>query len=398
VLPDDEERRLAEPLERFADLHAAVLRGSRPGLIDLSYPNPLVQRDRRGFELLQAVLAGTSQADLQYTPFGGGTLARRRVAASLSRRLGLPFGFRDILLTPGATAALNVVLTALFRPGDEVVVPTPCWMDYFLYLRRLGLRPVAAPCGADKRLDVATLARAVGPRTVAVIITQPVCPTGVLHTARELAALAVVLRDSAARYGKPIVVISDEVHRDQVWSADEFISPMEVYADSISLYSFGKAWSMQGQRTGYIAFGPALRGRAEALLRSERALRSTGFCAPTALMQRLVTELADLSPDYEALRQDQLVLRETLTRLGYDAVPGQATAFVYVRCPDGFDDWTFVERLARGGLLAMPSSLFHEPGYFRLALNVGPDRLDEVGHRLGAALEQADGETAGSAR
>jgi len=157
---------------------------------------------------------------------------------------------------------------------------------------------------------------------------------------------------------------------------------MEVYATRSACTRFGKGVVHARAATGYIAFGPALRGRAEALLRSERALRSTGFCAPTALMQRLVTELADLSPDYEALRQDQLVLRETLTRLGYDAVPGQATAFVYVRCPDGFDDWTFVETAGTRRTAAMPSSLFHEPGYFRLALNVGPDRLDEVGHRL----------------
>ncbi|MCV2458423.1 aminotransferase class I/II-fold pyridoxal phosphate-dependent enzyme [Streptomyces sp. ICN988] len=390
MLPDDEEQRLLEPLERFAALHATALRASRPGLIDMSYPNPLVHRDPRAFDLLRGVLAETDQGDLQYTPFGGGAVVRRRVAASLSRRLGLPFGFRDVLLTPGATAALNVALTALFRPDDEVVVPTPCWMDYFLYLRRLGLRPVAVPCGADKRLDMAALVSAIGPRTAGVIISQPVCPTGVLHSAEELAELSDVLRAAGARYSRAPVLISDEVHRDQIWDTDGFTSPVQVYADTVSLYSFGKAWSLQGQRTGYAAFGPALDGSAEVVARAERALRSTGFCAPTALMQRLVEDLADLTPDCGPLHRDQVLLREVLARLGYETVPGRATAFVYARCPEGFDDWTFVSRLARNGLLAMPSSLFHEPGYFRLALNVGPDRLEDVGRSLGAVLEQDD--------
>jgi aspartate aminotransferase len=58
---------------------------------------------------------------------------------------------------------------------------------------------------------------------------------------------------------------------------------------------------------------------------------------------------------------------------------------VYVRCPDGADDWEFVADLTRYGLLVMPSTVFHEPGYFRIALNVGGEHLDDVAARLGAA-------------
>ncbi|MFC9285743.1 aminotransferase class I/II-fold pyridoxal phosphate-dependent enzyme [Streptomyces sp. NPDC057052] len=389
MLPDDEERELTEPLERFTTLHTATLRGSRPGLVDLSYPNPLVHRDPRAFDLLRHVLDTADQSDLQYTPFGGGTVARRRVASALARRFAVPYGFRDVLLTPGATAALSVVLAALFRPGDEVIVPVPCWMDNILYLRRRGLRPVPVACGTDGRLDVAALARAIGPDTAGVLISQPVCPTGVLHSVGELAALAEVLGAARTRHGRTLVLISDEVHRDQTWDTAPFTSPVQVYPDTVSLYSFGKAWSLQGQRTGYAAFGPALDGRTDVLARAERALRSLGFCAPTALMQRLVVELADLTPECGPLHRDQLLLRGTLDRLGYTTVPGQATGFVYARCPAGTDDWTFVSRLARHGVLAMPSSLFHEPGAFRLALNVGPERLADVGRGLEAALEES---------
>ncbi|MBZ6093503.1 aminotransferase class I/II-fold pyridoxal phosphate-dependent enzyme [Streptomyces olivaceus] len=378
-----DEHGLHEPLERFGRLHAKALRHPG-GPLDLSYPNTRTGRDPRAFELLRDLLKGASQEDLQYTPFGGSTPARRRAASALTRRFDVPVGFRHIVLTPGGTAALNVSLAALFAPGDEVVVVTPCWMDYPLYLHRLGLRAVETHAGPEGRLDPDAIAAAFGPRTAGVIISQPVCPTGVVHSAAELAALARVLESTARRVGRRPVLISDEVHRDQVWDGEDLTVPMQLYPDVVSVYSFGKAWSLQGQRTGYLALGPGLRTDSH-LRRLDRAMRAGGYCAPTALMQRLVTEIADFEPDCGPLRRDQLAVRSLLDELGYRAVPGQGTAFVYVRCPQG-DDWTFVEELAGRGLIVMPSSVFHEPGHFRLALNLGPERHAEVARRLGPAL------------
>ena len=389
---DDREGRLAGPLERFAALHAATLRSSRAGVIDLSYPNPRVTRDTRAFELLGGLLARTRQEDLQYSPFGGGTVARRKVASALSRRFGVQPGFSGIFLTPGATAALNVAFAALFRPGDEILVVTPCWMDYHLYLQRLGLNARDVPAGPHKRLDVNAVAGAWRPSTAGEVISQPACPAGVVYSAGELDALAGVLEAASARHGRRAILVSDEVHRDQVWDGSTLVSPMQAYPDTVSVYSFGKAWSLQGQRVGYLALSPALSGRDKLLPRVERALRTMGFCAPTMLMQRLIVEIADLEPDCGSLRQDQFRVRAILAILGYQVVPAQATGFVYARCPAGSGEWEFVSRLAGHGVLAMPSALFHESGYFRLALNVASGEFDEVGRRLRAVcLPSPDG-------
>jgi aspartate aminotransferase len=373
------------PLERFAELHATTARRSANTLIDLSYPNFVVQRETRGFVALRAALDETGQAGLQYTPFGGRTTPRRLIAAALSKRAGVPFGFGDVMLTPGATSALSVAFAALFRPGDEVLMVTPAWMDYPLYLTTLGVTVTPVPSGPGKRLDVGAIARACGPRTTGLIISQPVCPTGVLHSPDELTALAGVL----GRAGRRIVLISDEVHRDQVWADTPFVSPLLFHPDAVSVYSFGKAWSMQGQRTGYLALGTGLRDPAtrQAVV---RALRAGGHCAPTALMQEFAARVAALDPDLGALREDQARFRELLGAARLDVVPGAGTAFVYARCPAGLDDWATAERLAAHGVLAMPSSVFHEPGHIRFALNVGPERFGEVARRLSTALTERE--------
>jgi aspartate aminotransferase len=380
------EEALARPLERFADLHAAALRVR--GVIDLSYPNPLTWRDPRAFELLGTVSARASQRDLQYTPFGGNMIVRRRVATALSARFGVRLGAADIVLTPGATAALNVAFAALFHSGDEVLVVTPCWMDYHLYLARLGVRVIGVPAGPGKRLDVAALAAAWSPAAAGVIISQPSCPAGVVYGEQELTALADLLRDAPAREGRSPVLVSDEVHRDQVWDGT-LISPMQIWPETVSVYSFGKAWALQGQRTGYLALGPGLAARPGMAARVSRAVRAMGFCAPTALMQRLLLEIVDLVPDSGSLRRDQQALRALLASQGHEVIPAQATSFVYVRCPSGTDDWQFVTRLAGCGVLAMPSELFHECGHYRLAINVPAEQFPEIARRLAAVVTPA---------
>jgi aspartate aminotransferase len=385
MIADEELETLLAPLDDFGRVHARTLRRWGEAAVDLSYPNPRLHRDPRAHRVLAETAAAMAPDALQYTPFAGATIVRRKIATALSRS-GPRYGYRDIALTPGATAALNVALPVLFQPGDEVLLVTPCWMDYPIYLREHDLRYRMAGTGPGKRLDPEAIRRAWGPDTAGLIISQPACPTAVLHDRPALAALARVLTEVSAGRARPAMLISDEAHRDQSWGRQPFVSPAALYPETASIYSFGKAWSMQGQRTGYLALSPALTRHDELVTATERRLRVSGFCAPTAVMQQVAGRLCDLEPDCRALAEDQRRLRAALAAAGYAVVPGEGTAFVYVRSPDP-DEVAFTTRLARDhGVLAMPSSIFHEPGFFRLALNVGGDRLAAAGDRIAAAL------------
>jgi aspartate aminotransferase len=375
---------LLRPLEEFSLLHGRTVRRFGAAAIDLSYPNPRFCGDDRAYQLLGELAGQASVSDLQYTPFGGLTRTRRNVAGALARRFGLPLTFRDIVLTPGAAAALRVACQVLFRPDDRVIIIVPCWMDYPVYLRSLGVCPAVAAADAGKHLDSEAIEAAWTPATRGVIISQPACPTGVVYTEHELQALASLLNAMGTRYGRQPVLISDEVHRDTVWSGAHFTTPLSVYPESLSVYSFGKAWSMQGQRTGYIALSPGMSQREAVAAALERAMRVTGHCAPTALMQQIASRLASLAPGTGDLASRQLFTRERLAAAGYEIVPAEATGFVYIRSPDD-DEARFAARAADHGVLVMPSGIFHEPGYFRIALNVGHPQLDQAIARLAAA-------------
>jgi len=352
---------LLEPQERFDALIASTFKRLGPRTIDLSYANPA---DGPGDEVLAILARATAESKglaLQYTPIAGRTASRRAVAGHLARRWSMPFDYRDIVLTAGAMPAINIVSRALFAPGDEVIVLTPAWQDYPLYLRNLGVDARLVPLRGDKHLDLDAIAGAIGPATRGLLFSQPCCPTGVMYSREEIDALAAVLAGTA------IYVISDEVHRDVVWSGKAFHSPMQSHPRTVSIYSFGKAFAMQGQRIGYLALSPLMPAIDEIRSAIERCVRVLGFGHPVATMQRAVNDLVDCRPDVTTLALSQQMVRRALASYGYEVCEGDASFYVYVKSPVD-DDFRFAEMLASRGVLVVPSSLFHDPGYVRVSL------------------------------
>jgi aspartate aminotransferase len=362
-----------EPQERFDEI-AAGARRQNPRLVDLAYANASDGPDQRVLGALRQALADDRELSFQYTPYGGKTPIRRLIATSLGRRFHLDATFRDIVLTPGAMAALNAVFATLFGDGQEVLVLTPGWLDYPLYLTNLGIPFRFVPLREDKHLDVDAIEAALTPRTAGIVFPHPGCPTGVLFGNDELAALARVVGAAEQRFRGRIFVISDEVHRDVVWSGAPFVSALCHHPRTLAVYSFGKSLFLQGQRIGYIALSPRMPEREELQAELVRAMRTMGFCTPTALMQRAIAQLVDYTPALGTIAERQELTRAALREYGYRLCDAQATFFVYAQCPVP-DDFTFVERLAQRGVLVLPSSMFHERGWFRISLTARTEAL-----------------------
>ena len=366
---------LLRPLEEFETIRRRAVRlGDR--LCDLSYANPYEGVAGSVRDVLRAALGRERSLDLQYSPFGGQTLIRRAVADDLARRQGLDYTFQDIILTPGAMAALHLALRATGAPGDEVVIPVPCWLDYPLYAHALGLTPVQVTLPAPGfELDVAAIERALTPRTAAVLLSNPSNPAGRSYPAEGFTLLASALEAAERRWGRRITLIADETHRD--------FTPDGLHADAatawpatITVYSFGKYHFIQGQRIGYLAVSPRDPSREALALELVRWVRILGFCTPTALMQAAVPDLLQLRHDLGPIEHWRGLLTRELASAGYRVTPADATLFVYVATPDGVDDFEFIRRLAEVGTLALPAPVFHHRGHFRLSLTGGARMLE----------------------
>jgi aspartate aminotransferase len=358
---------LLEPQERFDELCAVARSRFGRGVIDLSCPNPCDGPDDETCQALRLAIDNERELGFQDTEYGGRTVTRRLIASRLAQEYGLPFTYRDVVLTAGATAALNIVLRTLFGSADEVVVLTPCWFDYSLYLQNLGIPIHFVPLRDDKHLDLPAIGRALNTKTRGILFSHPCCPTGVLYSREEIQELAALLTRTEKSLNEPIYIISDEVHRHLIWSSKEFYSPLLAYSRSVAIYSFGEELFLPGQRIGYVAVSPRMPEREDVRRQLERAMRIMGFGTPTTLMQRAVCDLLEHRPPLNLIAARQKATRSRLKASGYEVCDGDATFFVYVKAPIA-DDFKFAELLAAQGVLVLPSTFFHERGYFRISV------------------------------
>lgn len=385
--------RLMEPQERFDAMRQRAMTRSGTRLCDLAYANAYDGPAAAVLRAMAGALVDDRTLALQYTPYGGATIPRRLVARQLSTLYARTFHYRDVILTPGAMAALNIVFRAVRTSAafdDEVIVVTPCWLDYPLYLAQLGMRAVMVDVDPlSMHLDIEAIAAALSPRTRAVVLSQPANPSGVLYTRQELERLARTLE--ATPHGEPPLLISDECHRDIRFVTAPVSSPIEFYARSCIVYSFGKSLFIQGQRVGYVAVSPEMPGAEMFAAQLVQWTRAMGFCTPTALMQRALPHLIDLRPELYAIATRRARVIAALEAANYTIPPSDATFFLYPRTPDG-DDFAFAEALAAQGVLVLPAPLFHHRGHFRISVSASNgmiERAMEVLAALGAGATPA---------
>jgi aspartate aminotransferase len=366
---------MLRPLEAFEAIRRRAVRlGDR--LCDLSYANPYEGVATSTRNVLREALENERLLDLQYSPFGGQTLTRRAVADSLASAQGLDYTFQDVVLTPGAMAALHLALRALTSAGDEVIIPVPCWLDYPLYARALGLTPCLLPLAApDFQLDPTAIEQCLSPRTAVVLLSNPSNPAGRSYRPDVLRQLGEVLDRAEARFGRRISLVADETHRD--FSAPGLhASAATAYSATVTVYSFGKYHFIQGQRIGYLAVSPRDPRHDSLSAEMVRWTRILGYCTPTALMQAAVPKLLMLRHDLASVDHWRAVLTHELTAAGYEVTPADATLFVYVATPSGAEDFDFTRRLAEAGTLVLPAPVFHHTGHFRVSLTGGARMLE----------------------
>jgi aspartate aminotransferase len=302
--------------------------------------------------------------------------SQRTVAGSLTRRTGIDWDPNDVAITNSDFSALAVTFRAILEPGDEVVFLSPPWFFYEVLILAAGGEPVRVrlgPPGFD--LDADAIARAITPRTRAVLVNTPHNPTGRVYELDRLRDLADVLAQASTAAGRTIYLISDEPYNRIVYDGRAFNSPAEAYDATIVTYSYGKTLLAPGMRLGYVTWPPSMPDR-EAL-RSMLLLAQVmnGYAFGDALMQHAIADIEPLSIDIGRLerRRDRLV--PALRDLGYEASLPEGAFYVMARSPID-DDVAFSQALARHRVLVLPGSVVELPGWFRISLTASDEMVE----------------------
>jgi aminotransferase len=340
---------------------------------DFTTPEPI---SRAGIHAIQ-------QGETHYTSNAGILALRRALTTHLEKMYGVSYNpDTEIMLTVGVSEALYLVFNAVLEPGDEVIIPTPCFVSYQAEVELAGGKPVEVPCRLENDFapSPADIEAAITPRTKVLFIGYPNNPTGAVASRETMEALAKI----AEKYD--LLVISDEIYDRLVYGFQHVCFPAiaGMHKRTVLLGGFSKAYAMTGWRIGYAA------APAEILKGMLRIHQYTVMSAPTmsqlAALEALQTGepyVQEMVAEYDRRRR---LIVDGLNSLGLKTFEPRGAFYAFPQIAlSGLDEETFAERLLHEEHVAMvPGSAFGAggEGFVRCSYATSYEKIEEALRRL----------------
>ncbi|MBI3360449.1 MAG: aminotransferase class I/II-fold pyridoxal phosphate-dependent enzyme [Chloroflexi bacterium] len=340
-------------IRRFFDIAATMKNVISLGIgePDFVTPEPILRAGMRSLE----------RGETHYTSNSGTVELRRALCDHLDKLYGVRYDPEtEILITVGVSEALYLALTAILNPGDEVLVPEPCFVAYTAEVTFAGGTPIAIPTRVEDnfQVTVGALEAAVTPRTKALLIGYPNNPTGAVMERANLIEIG--------RFAEKhdLLVISDEIYDRLVYDFEHvcFASLPGMRERTVTLGGFSKAYAMTGWRLGY-ACGPA-----DLLAAMRKIHQYTIMSAPTTAQVAALDALdggdkfvQGMVAEYD--RRRTLIVGR-LNSLGLDTFEPRGAFYAFPSvAKSGMDDNTFAEKLLQEEEVAVvPGSAFGASG------------------------------------
>jgi len=333
---------------------------------DFSLGNPNVDPPGDLKERVCGIAAQEISGKHGYMPNAGYAETREAVAATLRECHGAEVSADHVVMTCGAGGALNVALKTLLDPGDEVVIPTPFFVEYRFYVDNAGGAARLVKTRDDFSLDLAAMEDAITERTKAVLINSPNNPTGKVYGEDAVRGLGELLREKQKQFGRRLYLLSDEPYAQIVYDDVCVPSVFSAFSNSIIAYSYSKTLSIPGERIGFLAVSPGMEDAAEVLSGMILCNRILGFVNAPAFMQRVVACSQGSRVQVEEYRRKRDLLCDGLREAGYEFRKPEGAFYLFPRTPVA-DDVAFVRALQKRRILTVPGRGFGGPGHFRIA-------------------------------
>ena len=362
-------------IRKFFDLAADMPHCISLGVGEPDFKTPWSVRD-----------AGIRSLELgrtKYTANSGLKELRGEICNYLQRRFDLHYKEENVLVTVGGSEAIDLTIRAVVRPGDEVIIPEPCFVCYEPITQLTGGVPVHIATRAEDqfRLTADQLRAAITPRTKLLIFPYPNNPTGAVMSAAEMEEIAAVLRETN------VLVLSDEIYSELTYGLDRHVSIASLPGmaeRTIVVNGFSKSYAMTGWRLGYAA-GPAPLVKVMTKIH-----QSCIMSAPTTSQYAAITALRKCDDQIEMMRDEYNRRRryvvKALNDMGLTCFEPRGAFYVFPSIQiSGLTSSEFCEQLLREKEVAIiPGSAFGASGegYARISYAYSVDHLQTAMKRI----------------
>jgi aspartate aminotransferase len=258
--------------------------------------------------IVEAAVKAMKAGKTRYTDVDGIPELKQAICAKFKRENGLDYKPNQISVGTGGKQVLFNALVATINPGDEVVIPSPCWVSYAEIVQFGNGKPVFAPTRIEDgfKLKPDVLDRAITAKTKWFLFNAPSNPTGAAYSRADLKALTDVLMQPK---NKHVWVLTDDMYEHLLYDGHKFFTPAQVepglYDRTLTMNGLSKAYCMTGWRLGY-AGGP------EPLIKAMCKLQGQSTSNPSSVTQWAAVEALSGPQDFIARNNKTFVERRDL--------------------------------------------------------------------------------------
>ncbi len=341
-----------------------------------------------------AAIRAIEAGETKYTDVSGTMALRQAVCAKFKRDSNLDYAPSEVMISTGGKQVIFNAMVATLNAGDEVIIPSPCWVSYPDIVALADGTPVIIPCSQNSgfKLRAEDLEAAITPKTKWLMLNSPSNPSGAAYTAAELGALAEVL----LRHPH-VWVLTDDIYEKLVYDDFAFATMAQVEPRlkdrTLTMNGCSKAYAMTGWRIGFCG-GPA------ALIKAMDKLQSQSTSNTSSISQAAAVEalngpqdfLAEMTAVYKARRDLVVSLLNTAPGLNCPTPEGAFYVFPSIHGCIGktsrsgveiSDDERFVTALLdEEGVAAVHGTAFMYPGHFRVSYATDTESLRKACERI----------------
>ena len=334
--------------------------------------------------ILDAGIHSLQDGQTHYTSNSGKLELRQAISQAVTKRYGLKYDPVDeIVITVGVSEAMYLTMTALLDPGDEVIIPTPCFGAYQAEVILAGGVAVEIPSRFENnfQLDPDEVRAAVTPRTKMILIGYPCNPTGAVAEREVLMEVAKIAEEH------DLLIVSDEIYDRLVYGFQHICFPAmgeSIRSRTILLGGFSKSYAMTGWRVGYAA------GPAEIIKGLLRVHQYTIMSAPTTAQDAALQAIQQGEPYVEQMvaeydRRRKLIVNG-MNDLGLTTFEPRGAFYAFPKvAASGMDDETFADKLLQEEHVAVvPGNAFGPggEGFVRCCYATSYEKIEEALRRM----------------
>lgn len=363
-----------------------TLAAEMPNCISLGVGEPDF---RTPWAIRDTAITSLEHGKTKYTANAGMKDLRIEITRYLKRRFSLDYNDKEVLVTVGGSEAIDMAIRALVEPGEEVIIPEPCFVCYEPITTLTGGVPVhiATREENDFKLTAEDLKAAITPRTKLLILPYPNNPTGAVMDKKDLEKIAEVLKDTN------IFVLSDEIYSELIYGDQDPVSIASfpgMRERTIVVNGFSKTYAMTGWRLGYAA------GPQPVIHLMTKIHQSCIMSAPTTSQYAAITALSSCDEAVEAMRNEynkrrRLVVMR-LNGMGLHTFDPKGAFYVFPSIQStGLSSEEFCERLLHEKSVAIiPGDAFGEcgEGFVRISYAYSIDHLHTALARIEEFLRE----------